>query len=170
MYCTPPARTLNQTLHHRMGCQIADVCLCRFLQHPRTRDKQSHWWAYQPKVVLPGSEVMPQQVCMGDAYIDKFIVSRGSAAINANSTQAFRALGILSVQARCSDGTQLGYFGPSPSDASVNFKEENIVVGITSLSLICDPSMNRIANLMHRLLSTILPTMVDLSICRPGDA
>ena len=79
---------------------------------------------------------MPQQVCMGDAYIDKFIISRGSAAINANSMQAFRSLGILSVQGRCSDGAQLGYFGPSPSDASVNFKQENIAVGITSLSLL----------------------------------
>ena len=139
-YCTPPVKALmqihNQTLHRRMGCKIADVCLCRFLQHPRTRDKQSHWWAWQPKVVLPGGEVMPQQVCMGDAYIDKFIVSKGSAAINANSTQAFRAMGILSVQGRCSDGAQLGYFGPSPSDASVNFKEENIAVGITSLPLL----------------------------------
>ena len=112
------------------GWQLPQVHLCRFLQHPRTRDKQSHWWAWQPEVVLPGGEVMPQQVCARDAYIDKLIVSRGSAVINANSTQAFRATGILSVQGRCSDGTQLGYFGPS--DASVNFKEENIAVGITS--------------------------------------
>ena len=60
-------------------------------------------------------------------------------------TQAFRALGMLSVQGRCSDGTQLGYFGPSPSDASVNFKEENIAVGITFLcplhSCVIIPSM-----------------------------
>ena len=139
-YCAPPARTLlnlcSQTWHCRTGCRRAGVCLRRFLQQPRTRDKQSHWWAWQPKVVLLDGEAMPQQVCMGDAYIDKFIVSRGSATINANSTQAFRAMGILSVQGRCSDGAQLGYFGPSPSDSSVNFKAENIAVGITSSPLL----------------------------------
>ena len=139
IYCTLATTALihlfNRISHCRKGCQLAHVCSCRFLQHPRTRDKQSHWWAWQPRVLLPNGEVMPQQVCMGDAYIDKFIVSRGSAVINANSTQAFRATGILSVQGRCSDGTQLGYFGPSPTDASVNFKQENIAVGIASLSL-----------------------------------
>jgi hypothetical protein len=67
-------------------------------------------------------------VCTGDAYIDKFIVSRGTATIDANSTRAFRATGILSVQGRCSDGKQLGYYGPSPSDTSVSFLQENIAV------------------------------------------
>ena len=117
--------------------------------------------------------MMPQQICAGDAYIDKFIVGRGSAVINANSMQAFRATGILSVQGRCSDGTQLAYFGPSPTDASVNFKEENIAVGITSLSrlsLTCNPPMNESTELMHKLVSNILHTMLAVSVCRPVHA
>ncbi len=69
-----------------------------------------------------------QEVCIGDAYIDKFIVSQGTATIDPNSTRAFRAKGILSVQGRCSDGRQLGYYGPSPSDTSVSFLQENIAV------------------------------------------
>ena len=73
---------------------------------------------------------MPQEFCSGNAYIDKFIVSKGSATIQANSTKAFRATGILSVQGRCSDGKQLGYYGPSPSDTSVAFTEENIAVSL----------------------------------------
>ena len=71
---------------------------------------------------------MPQEVCEGDAYIDRFIVSTGTATVDANSTRAFRARGILSVQGRCSNGRQLGYYGPLPSDTSVAYDVENIAV------------------------------------------
>lgn len=91
---------------------------------------QSHWWAWEPKVVLKDGQLMPQEVCTDGTYIDQFIVSRGTAVINANSTQAFRATGILSVQGRCSNGKQLGYYGPSASDTSVSYKEENIAVSL----------------------------------------
>ena len=67
-------------------------------------------------------------MCEGNAYIDRFIVSTGTATVDANSTRAFRARGILSVQGRCSDGKQLGYYGPSASDTSVAYDDENIVV------------------------------------------
>ena len=105
---------------------------CRFLQAPRMRAKESRWWAWAPHISLQGGQVMPQEVCVGDAYIDKFIVSTGTATVDANSTRAFRARGILSVQGRCSDGRQLGYYGPLPSDTSVAYEQENIVVSIAA--------------------------------------
>ena len=79
---------------------------------------------------------MPQEVCEGDAYIDKFIVSTGTVTVDANSTRAFRARGILSVQGRCSDGRQLGYYGPLPSDTSVAYEQENIAVSCAARIMI----------------------------------
>ncbi len=69
-----------------------------------------------------------QEVCADGAYIDKFIVSMGSSAVNANTTRAYRMKGMLSIQGRCSNGKQLGYYGPSASDASVIYSQENIPV------------------------------------------
>ncbi len=122
------------TLYQRMrGCEKLQSepalhAWCRFLQTPRTRAQETRWWAWAPHISLQGGQVMAQEVCEGGAYIDKFIVSTGTATVDANSTRAFRARGILSVQGRCSDGKQLGYYGPLPSDTSVAYEQENIGV------------------------------------------
>jgi hypothetical protein len=101
---------------------------CRYLERPRTPASQKHWWDWQPQNALQGGVLGNQEVCTDGAYIDKFIVSIGSAAVNANSTRAYRMKGMLSIQGRCSNGKQLGYYGPQANDASVIYSQENIQV------------------------------------------
>ena len=103
------------------------VC-CRYLERPRTPASQKHWWDWQPRNALGDGVLGKQEACADGAYIDKFIVSMGSSAVNANTTRAFRMKGMLSIQGRCSNGKQLGYYGPSASDASVIYSQENIAV------------------------------------------
>ncbi len=107
---------------------LKDRPCCRYLENPRTPASQKHWWDWQPQNALSGGTLGKQEVCADGAYIDKFIVSMGSAAVNANSTRAYRMRGMLSIQGRCSNGKQLGYYGPSASDASVIYQQENIPV------------------------------------------
>ena len=122
------SRWQGMTGYKKLRSELALHAWRRFLQSPRTRAKETRWWAWAPHISLPGGQVMGQEVCDGGAYIDKFIVSTGTATVDANSTRAFRARGILSVQGRCSDGKQLGYYGPSPTDTSAAFEGENIGV------------------------------------------
>jgi hypothetical protein len=98
---------------------------------------QSGWWAWAPQTVLPGGSLGAQEVCAGRAHIDTFVVGLGSAVVNANTTRAFRMTGILSVQARCSDGAQLGYYGPAPSDSSVMFTQQGVQVRLLRCFCAC---------------------------------
>lgn len=91
--------------------------------------------------MLQGGVLGKQEVCADGSYIDKFIVSMGSVVINANSTRAYRMKGMLSIQGRCSNGKQLGYYGPNATDATVIYAQENIPVlparNITPFSIAC---------------------------------
>ena len=89
---------------------------------------QSRWYAWAPQHVLPGGVQGPQEVCGDNAYIDRFTVSMGSAVVNANTTRAYRITGMLSVQGRCSNGKELGYYGSTSSEVTSQFTLKNIQV------------------------------------------
>ena len=107
---------------------------------PHKGTSRVNWWAYQPKVVLPGGEVMPQAGLHGGRVHRQVHRQQG---VGSDQRQLPRKPSGLWASSACRRVAAMARswatLGPHPSDASVNFKEENIVVGITSLSLICDP-------------------------------
>ena len=79
--------------------------------------------------MLPGGVLGKEEVCAPPSFVNRLILSVGSAVVNANSTKAFRENGIVSIQGRCSNGKVLGYYGPPRTESSVTYQQENIQVG-----------------------------------------
>ena len=131
-------RSLNVRGAPPLSCALACAKLGvpgmrpRYLESPRTNASQTYWGAWQPAIVLPGGALGKEEVCDAPAYVNRFVLSVGSAVVNANSTKAFRESGILGIQGRCSNGRNLGYYGPPHADASVAYQQENIQVGPTA--------------------------------------